>query len=95
MLFDKYGARGLEILIVDASNRKDLTQDVADETSLTLPVLLDDQDISHTAYGVFATPTTLLVDVAGRIIFKHIGYGPGTEDMLGREIELLLEGKTT
>ena len=63
--------------------------------SLTVPVLLDEKDISGEAYGVFATPTTFVVDTAGRIMFKHIGYGPGMEGMLQREVALLLERGTT
>jgi hypothetical protein len=95
MLMAKFGARGVEILIIDASNRRELTEKVAEETSITMPVLLDEEDVSGESYGVFATPTTLIVDGSGRVIFKHIGYGPGTEKVLEREIELLLERQTT
>jgi peroxiredoxin len=95
MLSEQYGSRGVEVLVIDASNRRELTEEMVAEASLTVPVLLDDQDISGEAYGVFATPTTFVVDTAGRIIFKHIGYGPGMEGMLQREVALLLERQAT
>ena len=60
-----------------------------------MPVLLDDQEISREKYGVFATPTTFIVDQYGRAIFKHIGYVEGEEVMLEREIELLLKREAT
>jgi peroxiredoxin len=94
-LYGKYAAEGVVIILVDASNRKELTEKIIDETAVTMPVLLDDEDISGESYGVFATPTTVIVDSAGRMIFKHIGFGEGMEDMFEKEIELLLERQTT
>lgn len=95
MLSEQYGSSGVEVLVIDASNRKELTERMIAEASLTVPVLLDEEDISGETYGVFATPTTFVVDTAGRIMFKHIGYGPGMEGMLQREVALLLERGTT
>jgi thioredoxin-related protein len=69
----------------------ELTERVTSEASLSMPVLLDDRHDFSETYGLRATPTTLLVDPAGRIIFKHVGYAPGMELTLEREIDLLLE----
>ena len=82
-------------MIVDVRNLKDRTQKIADNALLSVPILLDDQEISGEKYGVFATPTTFIVDQYGRAIFKHIGYVEGHEKMLEREIELLLARETT
>ena len=90
-----YSDRGIEIVIIDASNRKELTQQIVTEDSLALPMLLDDQDVSGEAYGVFATPTTLVIDPVGRIIFRHIGFGEGMDKMLEQEVSLLLERSAT
>ena len=94
MLQARFGDE-VAILVVDASNRQELTQMISDEASLSLPVLLDDEDISGEAYGVFATTTTFIVDTTGKIIFKHIGYRPGEEHMLEKEIQLVLDRSTT
>ena len=84
----------MKIILVDASNRKELTEKVMDEAVVSMPVLLDDKDISGEDYGVFATPTTFIVDSTGRIIFKHVGFGEGMEDLFEREIDLLLQRGT-
>jgi thioredoxin-related protein len=87
--------QGVEILIVDVRNMKDKTEEVIAEASVSTPVLLDDQDISHEKYDILATPTTFIVDTTGKAIFKHIGYVEGHEHMLEKEIELLLERRPT
>jgi len=94
-LYNEYGDQGIEIVIIDASNRKELTQQIITEDSLSLTILLDDQDVSGEAYGVFATPTTFVIDPMGRMIFKHIGFAEGMENMLEREISLLLKRSAT
>jgi hypothetical protein len=74
---------------------KEQTGKMVEEESLTMPVLLDSENVSREIYGIRATPTTFIVDQAGRAIFKHIGYGEGQEVMLETEIELLLDRGTT
>ena len=92
---DKYEIKGLRLILVDATNRKELTEKMAAEFSLKPPVLLDEQNISREQYKIVGTPTTYLIDGAGRIIFKHVGYGPGMERTLEKEIEALLARKST
>ncbi len=77
--------------MIDVRNLKEQTGKMAEDESLTMPVLLDSESVSRDLYGVHATPTTFIVDQAGRAVFKHIGYGGGQEVMLETEIELLLE----
>ena len=76
MLSEQYGSSGVEVLVIDASNRKELTERMIAEASLTVPVLLDEKDISGETYGVFATPTTFVVDTAGRIGYSAAGGLP-------------------
>ena len=83
------------MILIDVRNMKEQTGKMVEDESLTMPVLLDGEGISRELYGVYATPTTFIVDQAGRAIFKHIGYGEGQEVMLETEIELLLERGTT
>jgi hypothetical protein len=70
---------------------KEQTSKMVEDESLTMPVLLDSEGISREKYGIYATPTTIIVDQAGSAIFRHIGYGEGQEVMFEREIDLLLE----
>jgi thioredoxin-related protein len=57
----------------------------------TFPVVLDDQKLSRSLYGVRATPTNIFIDRQGRMIFRVIGYGPGMEKGLAADIEVLLK----
>jgi hypothetical protein len=94
-MYVKYSEMGVDIVVVDASNRKEAKEEIMTEHAITLPVVLDSEDISHQGYKIYATPTTLIVDRGGRVIFKHIGFGPGVEKMMEKEIDLLLERETT
>jgi hypothetical protein len=90
----KFADKGVKIIAIDVSNRKDLTQKLMADLPYTAPTLLDTGEVSRKQYNVVATPTTYLIDPSGRMIFKHVGYGPGLEKVLEKEIELLLARKT-
>lgn len=92
-LYTKYAAKGVEILAIDVSGRKDLTQKVTADAGYKAPVLIDDKGFSRDQYKIRATPTTCIVDPSGKVIFRHLGYGPGMEKTFEREIELLLAKK--
>jgi cytochrome c biogenesis protein CcmG/thiol:disulfide interchange protein DsbE len=93
-LNSKYAAEGVQVLAIDVTGRKELTQKMATEASYKAPVLVDDKGFSRQQYKVTATPTTCIVDPSGKTIFRHVGYGPGMEKVLEKEIELLLARKT-
>lgn len=42
------------------------------------------------AYGVRGIPTTCIIDHAGRLIYRHIGFREGDEEQFAAEIEALL-----
>lgn len=93
-LNSKYAADGVRVLAIDVSGRKELTQKMAADASYRAPVLIDDKGFSRKEYKVTATPTTCVVDPSGKVIFRHVGYGPGMEKVLEKEIDLLLARKT-
>ncbi len=55
-------------------------------------VAIDDRDSGTTGplYQVGPIPTLFLIDSAGRITYKHVGYEPGDEEELRKEIEKAL-----
>jgi cytochrome oxidase Cu insertion factor (SCO1/SenC/PrrC family) len=91
---EKYQAKGLRVIVADATARKDLTEKMMSELAYTAPVLIDEGAVAREQYKIVGTPTTYLVDENGRIVFKHIGYGPGMERTLEKEIEALLARKS-
>jgi thioredoxin-related protein len=54
-------------------------------------VVIDDQKLSRSLYGVKATPTNVFIDRQGKIIFTVVGYGPGMEKGLAADIDVLLK----
>jgi len=77
--------------MIDVKNMKEQMLELAEEYGLSLPILLDDQDISHEVYRIAYTPTTFILDSRGRAVFRHVGFAEGQEDMLETEIHMLLE----
>jgi thiol-disulfide isomerase/thioredoxin len=95
-LNSKYANRGVRVVVVDVIGSKALTgKMIANAGYNGSPVLLDEKELAHKEYGITATPTTFVVDPAGRMIFKHLGYGPGMEIMFDKEVDLLLARTTT
>ncbi len=91
----KYADRGVRVIVVDVSNRKELTEKTLKKASLSLQVALDTENISREKYSIIATPTTFIVDQSGKAIFKHIGFSPGMEAMLEREVQAILDYQAT
>jgi hypothetical protein len=55
----------------------------------TFPVVEDRTDIA-TRYRVAGTPTNFLIDREGRILFRRVGFAPGSEVELRAQIDYLL-----
>jgi peroxiredoxin len=90
-MYQDFDREDVEIVIIDVRNMRERTLELAEEYELTVPVLLDDKDISHEVYGTVFTPTTFILDRKGRAVFRHVGFAEGQEEMLEKEIHLLLE----
>jgi hypothetical protein len=78
------------VLAVETTNRPQLAKEFTSSIGVTFPVVLDDKKMSAELYDVHATPTTLMIDRSGRIIFRSLGYSPGKEASLAAQIEYLL-----
>jgi hypothetical protein len=86
----KRGGKDFIILSIDTENRADLDKSFLKELGITFPVVLDNQKISQGVYKIEGTPTDLLIDRQGRIVFRHCGFSPGQETVLDAEISALL-----
>src|SRR5512145_3449782 len=52
------------------------------ETKINFPVIIDRDRKVGTMFGAMVLPTTLVIDVSGKIRFFHVGYTPGDEKQL-------------
>jgi thioredoxin-related protein len=79
------------VFSVETTNRPQLAKEFVQKIGATFPIVIDDQKLSRSLYGVKATPTNLFIDRSGKIIFTVVGYGPGMEKGLAADIETLLK----
>ena len=61
-----------------------------EENGYSFTVLFDTEGVHRENYGVFAFPTSFILDREGNIVFRHIGFYPGMEVVMENEIRELL-----
>ena len=88
----KHGGNDFTILSIDNRNRPDLNAPFIEKVGVTFPVLLDDQSVSKDVFKIQGTPTNLVIDREGRIIFRHLGFTPGDEKVIEAEVQSLIRG---
>ncbi len=52
------------------------------ETKINFPVVIDKDRKIGTMFGAMVLPTTLVIDVTGKVRFFHVGYKQGDEKQL-------------
>ena len=87
----KHGGNDFTILSIDNRNRPDQNGPFLQQIGVTFPVLLDDRNVAKDVFRIKGTPTNLVIDRQGRIIFRHLGYTPGDEKILEAEILSLMK----
>lgn len=90
-LYRRLRARGLEILAVDVGEtRAQLAEFLADKP-VEFPVLMDSDGESLRRWGVYAFPTTLVLDRAHRIRYAVFGAFDWSSDEVFATLEPLLQ----
>jgi hypothetical protein len=89
-LADEFADRPVTVVSIDGGKRSEAASDFLDEHNVRHLVLNDESRGIFEDYGVAGVPTTVIVDHAGRLMFRHVGFAPGMEERFVREIETLL-----
>ncbi|HUV05855.1 MAG TPA: TlpA disulfide reductase family protein [Armatimonadota bacterium] len=91
-LHEKYGKKGLAVVgvSVDTSGAK-VVRPFVKERKLTYTILLDPKGGTQKDYRVRFYPTVYILDKKGIICNVHVGYKPGMEKDLEKEIQALLK----
>lgn len=93
-VYQQYRSRGLEVLLIDIREPRDLVRRVVKERGYTAPVLLDESgDVSGLAYGVFGPPTMYFVDRQGRLRARGVGPRDWSSPAARKLIEDLLAAR--
>lgn len=78
------------VVSIDAGKRSAAAVEFIDENHASHTLLNDPDRTVFGAYGVSAIPTTVVIDPAGRMMFRHVGFSEGMEDQFAKEVETLL-----
>ena len=87
-----YRDSGLVVLAISTDRDKDAVRPFVEKYGYTFPVLFADEKV-QAAYGVRSIPTVYLIDQQGKVRFHHVGYSPGSEKTLERQVERLLKNE--
>ncbi|MHB0999334.1 MAG: peroxiredoxin family protein [Armatimonadota bacterium] len=90
-LHEKYGKKGLVVvgIALDDGGASDV-KPFAKENGLKYTMLVDPAGTTAKKYGVRPIPTTFIIGKDGVIKNMHLGFSPGMEDELEKEIKALL-----
>lgn len=87
-VFDSLKERGLQIIALSVDKPSDESRVRAFVHSKKWPyiVLLDQQQKVKKAYNIIIKPTAYLINMAGEIVYTHIGYKKGDEKRIAEEM---------
>ena len=92
-LYESYREQGFEIVAVEANRDTEQARKFIADKGLTFTMLedgADDAEVVSSVFGVWAFPTSLLVDREGRVMYAHVGFELGDEETLEQELKSLL-----
>jgi peroxiredoxin len=93
VLHERLAARGFSVVAVsvDQPQTAARVRSFARSRAFPFPVLLDPDEAVYRLYGGAVMPTSVLIDRAGRMVYRKEGFQPGDEADLERRIEALLD----
>lgn len=92
-LNEQFKDRGVTFISIDRAPRAKAAEGFLEKNKVVHTVLSDPDGKIFDSYRVTGIPTTVIIDAEGRVMFRHVGYSPGDEERLAREIESLLARK--
>ena len=89
----KYGAQGFEVVSINIDNTRSMSKvkSYVNSQKYSFTVLLDPKAEFFRKMGGKVMPFVIIADSTGKIINRHVGYNPGDEIRLEKEILHLLQ----
>jgi peroxiredoxin len=95
-LYDQHKDKGFEVLAIsiDDASRLSQVKPFVRKYNYTFPVLLDTDSIVIKKFQTQPdVPFSVLIDRRGRIVRRFLGYKPGDEETVKRDVMKLLDGQ--
>jgi len=89
-LYDTYEAQGMQVVSINSGALPGGAEQFLEEQNVRHLVLSDMSREVFDAYEVSGIPVTVVVDHEGRVMYRHLGYSPGDEERIAKEIEILI-----
>ena len=95
LLYDKYKNKGFTILGINQDSPKSVSKvrSYISSQRINFPVAIDPNSQLLQKFNGQSIPYSLLINEEGKIVYKNVGYLPGDEIKLEKEIQKLLLGK--
>jgi thiol-disulfide isomerase/thioredoxin len=90
---DKYKDQGVVFYAVNVGESAAKVRTFLEKRELNIKVPMDSDMVVNNRYGVSGIPHTVLIGKDGTIQAIHVGFGPGVEERLTRELETLIKGE--
>lgn len=93
MLYQKYSEDGISFIgiNVDSPRNSSKIRPFANSYKIKYPIVRDPNSSFSSEMSVNSFPTLLIVDSNNEIVFTHMGYRPGDEKLIEKEIRTLLK----
>ncbi len=90
-LYDQYQSKGLIFYRIDSKEKAETIKQFMEKESLNMPVLIDGNGRTERLFGVWAHPTTYLINRQGLVSFRAIGGSDWTTLQATSMIDQLLK----
>jgi peroxiredoxin len=91
-LYTQYKSKGLILFRVDTKETRETIIKYLEKEPVNVPVLLDNNGKIGRIFGVWAHPTTYLIDRQGLVRYRTMGMADWTSLEATSVIEVLLKG---
>ena len=92
-IYEKHKGSGLEFAVVDRTNDTENALQFIEENGLQYRFLEngeEEAEVVRKVFGVRTFPTSYLIDGDGKILYAHIGFGEGDEEIFDNQIDSIL-----
>lgn len=70
-IFETYGSKGLEVVMIDVQEPKEVVSRFASRYQIPFPVLLDEKEEVSRAFGIVGVPAMVLIDKDGQVLSRQ------------------------